>query len=39
MQTREHTISYGYRKGTKMIVEGSAGHGNMTIVYDTAIDN
>lgn len=35
MATREHVISYGFHKGTKMQVNGSAGHAKMTIVYDT----
>ena len=34
-QVKEHSITYGFRKGTKMSVEGSAGSGKMTIVYDT----
>lgn len=35
MATKQHVISYGFLKGTKMHVNGSAGHAKMTIVYDT----
>lgn len=34
-EIKEHLITYGARKGTKMIVDGSAGHATFDIVYDT----
>lgn len=32
---REYVVQYGYRKGAKMMTQGSAGEANMSIVYDT----
>ncbi|WPB07570.1 uncharacterized protein RHO25_012231 [Cercospora beticola] len=32
----EHVITYGARKGCRMIVDGSAGNAPLKIVYDTA---
>lgn len=34
-EIKEHLITYGARKGTKMIVDGSAGHATFDIIYDT----
>jgi hypothetical protein len=34
-EIKEHLITYGARKGTKMIVDGSAGHATLNIIYDT----
>jgi hypothetical protein len=34
-QVKTHTISYGFQKGKKMVVQGSAGNGVLEIIYDT----
>jgi hypothetical protein len=34
-EIKEHLITYGARKGTRMIVDGSAGHATLRIIYDT----
>jgi len=35
-EKHEHAVLYGYRKGTIMMTQGSAGEANMSVVYDTA---